>query len=360
MSRFFVDNNIARAKTLNKEFYTDTELFSLAKEKLFAASWQLIGNTDCIQKPGDVYPFVLLENYLDEPLVLTKDKTNGVLLLSNVCTHRGNIIADKPCNVSNLRCKYHGRLFHLDGKFLSMPEFKEVEGFPSTNDDLRQLPLFQWGKWLFTSLGQKFSADLFLKDMITRVDWLPVNEFVFHPDLSRDFMVKAHWALYCENYLEGFHIPFVHAGLNAVIDFGNYSTQLFEWSNLQIGIAKDDEGCFELPTSSPDYGKKIAAYYFFVFPNMMFNFYPWGLSVNVVKPVSITETKVSFYTYVFDESKYNTGAGAGLDTVELEDEEVVENVQRGIRSRFYEHGRYSVTREQGTHHFHKMISEWMK
>jgi len=360
MSRFFVDNNIARAKTLNKEFYIDAELFSQAKEKLFADSWQFIGNTDLIQKPGDVYPFVLLENYLDEPLALTKDKTNGVHLLSNVCTHRGNIIADKPCNASNLRCKYHGRLFHLDGKFLSMPEFKEVEEFPSTNDDLRQLPLFQWGEWLFTSLGHKFSVDLFLKDMITRVGWLPVNEFVFHPDLSKDFMVKAHWALYCENYLEGFHIPFVHAGLNAVIDFGNYTTQLFEWSNLQIGIAKDDEDCFELPPGSPDYGKKIAAYYFFIFPNMMFNFYPWGLSVNVVKPVSMTETKVSFYTYVFDESTYNTGAGAGLDTVELEDEEVVENVQKGIRSRFYEHGRYSVTREQGTHHFHKMISEWMK
>ena len=125
-------------------------------------------------------------------------------------------------------------------------------------------------------------------------------------------------------------------------------------------MAKDDEDCFDLPESSPDYGKKIAAYYFWVFPNMMFNFYPWGLSLNIVKPISQDHTKVSFFSYVWKEEKMNTGAGASLDKVELEDEEVVQNVQKGIRSSFYDHGRYSVTREQGTHHFHRLIAEFMK
>ncbi|HLK30888.1 MAG TPA: aromatic ring-hydroxylating dioxygenase subunit alpha [Puia sp.] len=359
MSRFFVDENIARAKTLDTSFYTDKNLFEEMKEKLFAASWQFIGNTELVKDNGDVYPFFMLENYIDEPLMLTRDKSGAVHLLSNVCTHRGNIVADQPCKANNLRCKYHGRLFQLDGKFVSMPEFKEVENFPTADDDLKSLLLLQWGKWLFASLNNRLPSDLFLKEMIDRVGWLPVNDFVFRPELSKEFTVKAHWALYCENYLEGFHIPFVHAGLNSVIDFGNYTTEVFKYSNLQLGIAKDDEDCFDLPASSPDYGKKVAAYYFFVFPNMMFNFYPWGLSVNVVKPVNITESKVSFYTYILDESKYNSGAGSNLDTVEFEDEEVVENVQKGIRSRFYGHGRYSVTREQGTHHFHRIISSLM-
>jgi choline monooxygenase len=92
----------------------------------------------------------------------------------------------------------------------------------------------------------------------------------------------------------------------------------------------------------------------------MFNFYPWGLSVNIVKPISPGETKVSFLTYVKDESKYDSGAGSGLDAVEIEDEEVVEAVQKGVRSRFYSHGRYSVTREQGTHHFHRILAQLWK
>jgi choline monooxygenase len=91
----------------------------------------------------------------------------------------------------------------------------------------------------------------------------------------------------------------------------------------------------------------------------MFNFYPWGISVNIVRPVSASKTVVQFLTYVSDESLTETGAGADLHRVEMEDEAVVESVQKGIRSRFYSHGRYSPTREQGTHHFHRLIGEFM-
>ncbi len=197
--------------------------------------------------------------------------------------------------------------------------------------------------------------------MMQRVSWMPMNEFRYAPEYTKAFNVKANWALYCENYLEGFHIPFVHADLNAVIDFGEYATELFfPYSSLQLGIAKTNKDCFDLPPSSPDYGKNIAAYYFWVFPNMMFNFYPWGLSVNVVKPISVNESRVKFYTYIWDESKMEKGAGASLDKVEKEDEEIVEDVQKGIRSRFYKHGRYSVTREKGTHHFHRILAEFLE
>jgi choline monooxygenase len=360
MSRFFVDPNIAKAKTLDTGFYTDPSIYEAAKDQIFALSWQFIGSSDWVNEPGRCYPFTLLEEYLDEPLVITRDPQHNIHCLSNVCTHRGTIVVHEPCKVVNLRCRYHGRQFKLDGSFSSMPEFKEVENFPSKADDLQRLPLFQWGPWLFASLSRQSSPQPYLQDMIDRVGWLPVDEFVYQPSRSKDYIVNAHWALYCENYLEGFHIPFVHAGLNAVIDFGNYTTELFTYSNLQLGIAKDEEDCFDLPATSPDYGKKVAAYYFFVFPNMMFNFYPWGLSINIVQPLSINQCKVSFLTYVWKEDKFNTGAGSELDTVEMEDEEVVEAVHKGVRSRFYQHGRYSVTREQGTHHFHRIVSSFME
>jgi len=360
MPRFFVDPDIAKAKTLDADFYTSAEVFEQCREKIFAPSWQFIGNEELAKENGDVYPFTLLPGYLNEPLLLTKDKAGELNVVSNVCTHRGNIVAEKACKMANLRCRYHGRLFNLDGKFVSMPEFKEVENFPSKDDDLPALNLFKWSKWLFTSVNPIYSQDLFFRDMMERVSWMPLDEFKFQPELSRTFNVKANWALYCENYLEGFHIPFVHAGLNAVIDFGEYATELFfPYSSLQLGLAKTDKDCFDLPASSPDKGKNVAAYYFWVFPNMMFNFYPWGLSVNVVEPVSVGECRVRFLSYVWDESKLDKGAGSGLDKVEQEDEEIVENVQRGVRSRFYKHGRYSVTREQGTHHFHRILAEFM-
>ena len=121
----------------------------MAKEKIFAGSWQFAGDTDMLRSPGSCYPFTLLEKYLDEPLLLTRDENDRLYCLSNVCTHRGNLLIYESCKVNNLRCKYHGRQFHLDGRFKSMPEFKEVKDFPSPDDDLTSLPLFQWEKFLF-------------------------------------------------------------------------------------------------------------------------------------------------------------------------------------------------------------------
>jgi choline monooxygenase len=360
MSLFSIDPDIAKAKTLHTSFYTDPANFGAAKGKIFSPSWQFIGDTSLVPETGSCYPFTLLPGYLDEPLLLTRSENGQIRVLSNVCTHRGNILVNEPCKSAHIRCRYHGRLFGLDGKFRSMPEFKEVENFPAPEDDLHGPALFQWGKLLFINLENKQDVNRYLGDMMERLSFLPVEEFKFRPDLSISYDVKAHWALYCENYLEGFHIPFVHAGLNAVIDYGNYTTELFPMSNLQLGIAKEGELCFELPESSPDYGKNVGAYYYWVFPNLMFNFYPWGLSVNIVNAMGLEKTRVQFLTYVWKEELFNTGAGSDLNTVEMEDEEVVEAVQKGIRSRYYGHGRYSVTREQGTHHFHRILADSMR
>lgn len=350
-----VDPDISRARTLDTAFYNDPRYQEEARQKIFESSWQYIGDVSQVHEPGACHPVPFLPGCMDEPLVLTRDEQGRMHCLSNVCTHRGNLIVTEPCTAPHLRCRYHGRMFRLDGGFRSMPEFSEVRDFPSRSDDLHGLPLRQWGPMLFTTLDHTHAFEQFFGEMMERTAFLPLDRFTYRPDLSRDYTVQAHWALYCENYLEGFHIPFVHAGLNAVIDYGNYTTELFGYSNLQVGIGRDDEVCFDLPQGHPDHGRKVAAYYFFVFPNMMFNFYPWGLSVNLVEPNGLAQTKVRFLTYVWKEELFNKGAGSSLDTVELEDEEVVENVQRGVRSRFYGHGRYSVTREQGTHHFHRMI-----
>ena len=359
MQRFFVHPDISIAHTISTEVYTSQDFFEWAKEKIFAASWQWVGDTDTIFSVGNCYPFTLLENYLNEPLLITKDEHGNIHCISNVCTHRGNLLVTEICEAASIRCRYHGRVFSLEGSFRSMPEFKEVKNFPSPADNLAQLPLFTWGKFLFTSLQPQSDAHVFFKDMMERISWLPIMDFIFRPELSREYFINANWALYCENYLEGFHIPFVHDGLNTVIDFSDYETELFyPFSSLQIGISKDGKNCFDIPEDSIDYGRKIAAYYFWVFPNMMFNFYPWGLSVNIVQPIAVDKTRVQFLSYVWKDELRQSGAGANLDKVEMEDEQIVQQVQKGIQSRFYKQGRYSATREKGTHHFHQLLAQF--
>jgi choline monooxygenase len=312
-----------------------------------------------VKVPGQVHPLTLLEGCLDEPLVLTRDTSDQIHLLSNVCTHRAAKVVEGSGNERFLRCRYHGRRFGLDGKFQHMPEFEGVCGFPSERDDLPRVSHGFWGPLIFASLEPCCSLEEFLAPVLNRVGWLPLNEFKYEPTRARDYMVKAHWALYCDNYLEGFHIPFIHAALNEALDYGEYKVELFKWGTLQLGVSKGESHAFDLPRSSPDYGRSISAYYYWLFPNTMLNFYPWGLSVNVVRPLGPGLTRVSFIPYVWDETKFEMGAGADLDRVEREDEAVVESVQRGVLSRFYDRGRFSASREDGVHHFHRLIAEAM-
>jgi choline monooxygenase len=240
-----------------------------------------------------------------------------------------------------------------------MPAFEHARDFPSRRDDLPELPLGSWGPLGFVSLAAAAPLEAFLGDVRSRLAWLAVDEYVPAGHLSRDYEFDANWALYVENYLEGLHVPFVHPSLSKLLDMDGYSDELYRYANLQLGPAREGAPAFDLPPSSPDHGRRIAAYYFWIFPNLMLNFYPWGLSLNLVVPLGPARTRVCFRGFVRDGSQLGSGVGGALDQVELEDEAIVVAVQRGLRSSLYSKGRYSPTRERCTHHFHRLLCEFM-
>ena len=352
---YSIDPDIAAASTLASAFYRDEAAYAASLERVFARSWQWLGRLDDVAANSTLAPRDLLRDSLDEPLLLARDAAGTLRCLSNVCTHRGNILVKSACKAEQIRCGYHSRRFDLTGRMLFMPEFVGVKDFPAASDNLPQVPFAEWQGHGFASLDPVAPFDTFLGDIGARLAWLPVERFLPYGDLDREYEIDAHWALYVENYLEGFHIPFVHAGLNQVVDYGSYASEPFRYSSLQVAIAKDGECAFDVPAGSPDHGRRIAAYYAWIFPNLMLNFYPWGLSLNLVQPCGIARTRVSFRSFVWDASRLDTGAGSGLDRVEREDEAIVEAVQRGVRSRLYRGGRYSPTRESGVHHFHRLL-----
>lgn len=356
---FSVDPGIARASTPPSALYHDPAWYDLQRERIFARAWQWAGDADRVKAPGHVLPFTLLEGCLDEPLLLSAGDDGELRCLSNVCTHRGALVVEGEGHVRFLRCRYHGRKFGLDGSFVSMPEFEGVEGFPAPTDCLPRLPLHRWGPLLFTALDPAFPFEEWIAPVAARAEGLPLERAVFDPGTSRDYYIRAHWALYCDNYLEEFHIPYVHGASLTGLDYEGYRTERFRWGNLQVGVGKPGEPVFDLAPGHPDHGERIAALYFWLFPGIMLNLYPWGLSLNVVEPLGPQRTRVRFRSYVWDPALRDRGVGGDLHRVEMEDEEIVESVQKGVRSRLYDRGRYSPRREVGTHHFHTLLGEFL-
>ncbi|HWE26053.1 MAG TPA: aromatic ring-hydroxylating dioxygenase subunit alpha, partial [Myxococcales bacterium] len=345
------DEDIRRARTLPAAFYRDAAIFERVRERIFARSWQLVDGAERASGPGSVMPFTFLDPTVDEPLLLTRDAGGVLRALSNVCTHRGNLVCTEAGTAQSLRCRYHGRRFALDGRFLSMPEFDGVRDFPSAADDLPRIQLERFGPLFFAAIDPAFPFAELASPVQARVASLPLDRLEHDPAGSRSFEIEANWALYCDNYLEGFHVPFVHPALARTIDYGSYRTELFDWSSVQVAQASNAKEAFD--------GSTIAAYYFFLFPNTMLNFYPWGLSLNLVVPLAVDRTRIVYRTWVMDASRKAQGAGGALDDVEHEDDAIVEQVQRGVRSRLYDRGRYSVAREQGVHHFHRLLTHFL-
>ncbi len=345
-----IDSDICKAHTLPSRYYTEESLFSDILSRL-SNSFHFAAHVSQLNE-NSIIPLPQLENILGEALILTKDEQ--IRCLSNVCTHRGMLIATKPCDLKSLKCGYHGRTFGLDGCMRNMPEFTDVENFPIDSDNLREFNIKKWNGIIF--LGGEQFYDAVINEMQNRIGWMNIESFEYDESRHRSYDINANWALYVDNYLEGFHIPFVHGDLHSVLDYDSYSTELFEGGVLQIGIANEGEACFDLPESSPDFGKKIAAYYYWIYPGLMLNFYPWGLSVNVVSPISVDRTRIVYHGFVGEKSMLGKGAGGDLDKVEAEDQEIVEATQRGVSSKSYERGRYSPSKEKGVHHFHRILT----
>lgn len=354
-----IHEDIRKARLPEAEFYNDEAWFQLQRDQIFTRAWQLISHTKPLEGNGKAMPVTLLPGLLDVPLILTRSTDGQVRCLSNVCTHRGARLLDKAGNHKSLRCGYHGRCFSLEGKCLSAPGYENTPGFPGASDNLPSLPLERWSSFLFTRLKEGIPFQDWLGPLEARVGFLPLETLVFEPSSSRTYEVDAHWALYCDNYLEGLHVPFVHKGLAQRLDQKAYEYELFDWGSLQVGIGVEGERTFELPPGHPDSGRAVAAFWFWLFPNLMLNFYPWGLSVNVVDAVNPMHTRIRYLTYVWKDKLQPNDLLADLQEVELEDEEVVQKVAQGLTSPLYRPGRYSPSHEKAVHHFHRLVERWL-
>ena len=343
-----IDKDINKAKTLDSTFYTDGNIFENLKN-IFRESIQLVCLDSELEGVSN-YPFVYFEGFLDEQLLLTNDGME-FKCMPNICTHRGHLLSSCPNNKEKLQCRYHGRTFGLDGKLKNAPGFEGALEFPNKKDDLIQIPMFKWNHFLFISLSENPNVFKKLNQINDIIPNFPYLELSGIP-LKNEYIIECNWALYCDNYLEGFHIPYVHKGLNSDIESKEYEIQILNEIVLQKAKTKNLNDIIAYDQDGNTY-----AYYFFVFPNMMINYYKWGVSINIIEPISKNKTRIKYLIYNIKGENIPDSSSSSLDIVEREDQEVVLSVQKGIKSRYYNSGRFSPKHEKGVHYFHRLISE---
>ena len=370
-ARVEFDRNLESAWTLPSRLYTDPAVLELEKEKIFLRTWQLAGTTReaCGEAGGAARTLADPETYhcadvAGEPVVVCRDAGGTLRAFSNVCRHRAGPIAEGAGCRKTLQCGYHGWTYTLDGRLIGTPDVEGMEFFDRSTMGMVPLGLEEWEQFVFVNFDRE-AAPLaeFLEDIPERAGRFAVGEFEFAE--RRDYLVECNWKVYVDNYLEGYHIPIAHPGLMREIDYAGYRVEPRRYSSRQIAPVRPKEGAEaagERVYGAP--GQEEALYYW-VFPNLMLNLYPENLQVNVIVPLTHEKTLTRFEWYYPDANSAAARermhrAVEFSHQVQKEDIHLCEAVQRGLRSATYDRGRYSVKRENGVHHFHSLLAEFLE
>jgi choline monooxygenase len=361
LSDYRLAADTAAAETLPSRWYTDPEIYANEEAQIFRRSWQWVGRADQVAKPGDYFTLELF----GEPVVVARDLHGELHALSNVCRHRAGKMIDKCGSTRALRCQYHGWTYALDGKLLGAREFENVDNW--CKDEVR-LPKFSvgvWGPWVFVNLdpGARPLAEE-LKPIDQEITAAGYDLTTFRFGVRRDYEVKCNWKVYIDNYQEGYHIPSAHPALHKELDYDEYRVDCYPGYAFQHApvrrFAPGDPRAKDRRYATGTDEKRTL--YYWIFPNWMVNIYPDNISINLVLPLGLDRTLTVFEWYFTDEKlalgeKWIAEEAAFSDGVQHEDIEICEAVQKGLRSSTYDTGRFSPKRENGVHHFHRLLHQ---
>lgn len=343
---------IERSETIPSDWYINPSFHQLDREAVFAQTWQWVGHLSQVINPGDYF----LANVADNPVILLRDREGKLRGFYNVCRHRGGPLATEDSgNCTMLQCKYHGWTYRLDGALRGVPKFDRVELFNREDYGLIPVNVAVWENLIFVNLSQHpIPLSEMMQGITERIAPISLSTKRFFRRV--DYMVECNWKIYIDNYLEGYHVPLVHPELMKMLDFNSYVTETARWHSLQFSPLRNGDHPYAAGKESGD------AFYYFVYPNFMLNILPGRLQTNLVIPLSHDRTLVRF-DYFYDDIESPEALAfiqdeiTNSDRIQAEDIDICERVQRGVASRAYDRGRFSVECEQGVYHFQSLLKQ---
>ena len=344
---------LSEAATPPASWYVDPRIFDLEKRTVFPHSWQIVARAAQVRDAGQY----ITAEIAGEPILVVRGNDHLLRGFFNVCRHHAAaVVTDPEGKTQNLRCPYHGWTYNLEGTLIITPEFAGVRNFERSANGLLPIQTDVWEGWIFVKLDRNGpSLKEFLgKELINKIQPLGLDKL--HWIERRYYTVNCNWKVFIDNYLDGgYHVPHIHSGLNSVLDYTHYTIETGEHWCVQSSPITSDKG--EEQTAAVRTGE--SAFYYWIYPNFMINWYEGVMDTNLVRPLGVDQTEVIFDFYFPDNSEAkrerNAGSIAVSEHIQTEDQAICESVQRGLESRAYTAGRLSVRREAGEHLFHRLL-----
>jgi len=275
------------AKGLPAYAYTNQDYWQQEQQTLFVNSWVFVGFAHELKHPGDVMPLEIG----GLPIFLMRETDGQIKAFHNVCRHRCLKLIDEPCNVGpRIRCPYHSWVYGLNGELKSTPFFGGPEqhtpdGFDPSQYALMTVNCGVWFDWIFINLSDNpsnFDDHIEpLKKRLGDVDFEQVK-----PVATVEFgEIKCNWKLLLENFIEPYHVQFVHSSTTDQ-PLKDHYTVIDEHC---LGSAVDID---ESAQTSDKNTLAVSSLYLTLFPNFVFGrYFPDQMGVHLDVPVSVDHTR---------------------------------------------------------------------
>lgn len=367
---------MAGATCLPASCYTSQARFEREIEGCFRAGWISIGTTQQVPSAGEILPV----DAAGEPLIVTRDTQNQVHVFYNICRHRGLKLVDGevPQKCSGLLiCPYHRWGYALDGRLMATPYRdgnKDSVPDNTVKEESGLLPVrfAVWADTIFVNLSgtaQPFGE--FIGPLQQR--WQQYDLSLLRLAYSNNYTVSSNWKFACENFLDTYHVPWVHSQLGSPdemfsgLEFTCLSDDIFGFIKPDFDHRRDQAEF--VPTLFPGIETRFeyALDLIFVFPNTLLMITPSWLQLISLAPQGPALTRELLAGYLVgddmmsdSQEEYRAGFSELLDEVNLQDIAILEKLQAGRKTAAADHGQYAPYWDQLSERFAQRILRAIK
>lgn len=376
---------VDHASTLIPDAYTSPEFFAMETERVLSTGWVAVGTTDQIDRPGRV----ILADVGRSSLIITRNRDGELRGFHNVCRHRGTRLLDGVESVGRnqrIRCPYHSWTYDLDGHCLGTPLFEgsdvpedqqgvfdmsDVKDFDKADYGLHPVRVDTWGFLVFVTLDpQAGPLAEQLGDLPERFAGYRLEEWT--TARRARFEVAANYKLIAENFMEYYHLPWVHPELIQVSPLEDH----YRWQGpgMYTGMttspiaANSESGGWQGLPAMPGLGEAdaVSGRFVWLFPHTALVVLPNHAFVLLTRPQRVDFTIEDAVILSHPDSQQGPGAEEELDRllefwhlVNTQDIEIVERVQQGVSDPAYLGGRMCYRFEEPLQRFQNMVIDRM-
>lgn len=347
--------------------YISLEQAAAERQKFFRDGPIIVALTGDLPRPGDF----ITNDLTGQPILVVRGKDGVVRAFLNVCRHRGAPLAGADVSGGCKRagnafvCPYHGWTYALDGSLVGVTESKWFGDIDKAQHGLRPLPVAEkYGFiWVRPGGGAAIDPDAVLGDMAPEMAAYGYEGYVHYE--TRTLRQAMNWKLVVGTFLEGYHLKFLHRNTVGPLLRGTNATFDGYGPNLRMALPRTT---FDQLRQQPEDKWNVLthlAIVYVLFPNIVlvwqgdhmetWRIYPAGngadecvMHASLYIPEPVADDKMRRH--------WDRNMKLLLDTVEVEDFPLGENIQRGFHSGAQEHLLFGRN-EPALAHYHRSIHQ---